>query len=97
MGKFGEAKHIIEKAIVAESALEWLEQYAPKLSPVGRDQISAKVNQNHANSCPGASNAALYLQEAIQEAFVALSLKAIELATRDIAAAHSTLSSAAEE
>jgi hypothetical protein len=84
MSKFIEIKSRLERAILAETALEWLREYGPKHDATARDVISASVHQNHASACGGAKEAKVYLEAAIQEKFAEISRLAIEMAQRDI-------------
>jgi hypothetical protein len=85
------ARGLIDRALVAEAALEWLRSYGPK-GPTGRDSIAGCVmSQNYAGSCPGAKEAREYLDEAIQRLFGVIGQRAIDLAEADIEAARAAL------
>lgn len=74
----------IDRALVAQPALEWLLSYGPKRPQESCEYISATVNLNYASACPGARQAAIYLQRAISQEFGRLNEIAIELAGADI-------------
>lgn len=83
-------KSLIENAIVAETALAWLQSYGPK-GPVDPDSISVSVSQNLASACPGAKEAKKYLEVAFQQMFAEASQKAIALCEADIERARTAL------
>lgn len=88
-------RELIERAIVAESAIAWLDQYGPK-GPSENDTISAAVSQNYASSCPGKEEARRYLEMAIQQSFGEISQLAVLLAQADIDLARGTLDNGAQ-
>lgn len=81
--KLIETKAVIEKAIVAETAMAWLRSYGPK-GRVEADSISASVSQNLASACPGAKEAKQYLEAAIQQLFPEISTTAMRICEAQI-------------
>lgn len=91
LNKLLTARGVIERAIVAETAMEWLRQYGPT-GPRACDSIAGGVtSQNYAGSCPGAKEAREYLDKAIQQLWGEIGKRAIELAEADIERARSSI------
>lgn len=90
------AKEKVDRALIAEAAIPWLQSYGPKHQPAARDSISASVSQNLASACSGVKEARSYLERAIQEMFADINAKAIALAQADIEAGRAALKAGEE-
>jgi hypothetical protein len=90
--QLNDARAKIDKALMAETALGWLQAYGPKTVPA-RDSIASTVSQNTASACVGAKEARQYLEAAAQEFFPEINRRAIEVAQQDIDAGKSALTS----
>ena len=92
---FREAAAKLADAERALSALEWLKSYGPSgEGEVGRDQINATININHASACAGSPEAKAYLEQAAQFYMPDICRYAIALAEKQRAIGEAIVSSA---
>lgn len=84
IAQLGFRRHLLDEAIRAETAMNWLLTYGPR-SPQGtKESIGATVTINYASACFGAKEAAYFLEAAIGHLFPEIRQKAIQMATTAI-------------
>lgn len=82
LSELNRKKHMVEKAIEFEKALNWLRLYGPKEPQKTKENIGAEVSMNYASGCDGVKEASALLEDVIGEMFPEIVVKAIARAEK---------------